>query len=424
MSETTRFILTLFFILILNILLFAQQPVVNEHSIKFNPVTMGGSTEASLVGEDGLFMKTTDGGVSWTEYSTNLTNVLYSHSYLSGSIIITVGENGVILKSTDNGENWTLNVSVTTINLNDIEIFNTENALICGDSGVVFLSTDEGGSWSQITSGTNENLSDINFISQTVGFITGDNSTLLKTTNGGLTWEINNLTFGTFNLNSVYAVNEDTITVVGDEGRIFSTIDGGEFWFAPSGISLTSNINDVLFFNDSEGILVGDDALILRTTDGGATWEEVYINAPNSMTDFKSVSFSSPTNGIIVGKDGAEIYSTDGGENWYEVLPYLMASRQMAPRGETIKNLSNYPNPFNPSTSISYQITKDASVSLKVYDLTGKEVANIFSGNQKAGNYTFKFDSFNLSSGVYFYVVRVNTGLNETSKTMKMILTK
>jgi FG-GAP-like repeat/Secretion system C-terminal sorting domain len=63
----------------------------------------------------------------------------------------------------------------------------------------------------------------------------------------------------------------------------------------------------------------------------------------------------------------------------------------------------NYPNPFNPSTVISYSINKNSFINLKVYDLTGKEVAVLVNENQRAGTYSVNFNAGNFPSGVYFY---------------------
>jgi hypothetical protein len=63
----------------------------------------------------------------------------------------------------------------------------------------------------------------------------------------------------------------------------------------------------------------------------------------------------------------------------------------------------NYPNPFNPTTIISYSIPKSAVVTLKVYDVLGKEIAILINGNQNVGTYNVSFDASHFSSGVYFY---------------------
>ena len=81
----------------------------------------------------------------------------------------------------------------------------------------------------------------------------------------------------------------------------------------------------------------------------------------------------------------------------------------------------NYPNPFNPSTSIAYSIPKDAYVTLKVYDITGKEVASLVNQQVSAGNYTVNFnaDTYRLSSGIYFY--KLSAGNEVTVKKLTLI---
>jgi len=80
----------------------------------------------------------------------------------------------------------------------------------------------------------------------------------------------------------------------------------------------------------------------------------------------------------------------------------------------------NYPNPFNPSTTINYTIPKSGLVSMKVFDISGREVANLINEVKTAGTYDFKFNASNLSSGVYFY--RLQSG--NFIETKKMFLLK
>ena len=80
----------------------------------------------------------------------------------------------------------------------------------------------------------------------------------------------------------------------------------------------------------------------------------------------------------------------------------------------------NYPNPFNPSTTIKYQIPKPGMVTLKVYDILGKEVAGLVNEFQNAGRYNVNFDASKLASGVYIYQIRSN----EYTSSKKMMLLK
>lgn len=80
----------------------------------------------------------------------------------------------------------------------------------------------------------------------------------------------------------------------------------------------------------------------------------------------------------------------------------------------------NYPNPFNPSTTIKYAIPLDGNVKIKIYDILGKEVLSLLSEFKKAGIYNIKFNSDNLTSGIYFY--KIISG--NYSATKKMLLLK
>jgi len=80
----------------------------------------------------------------------------------------------------------------------------------------------------------------------------------------------------------------------------------------------------------------------------------------------------------------------------------------------------NFPNPFNPSTMISYSIPQNSFVTLKVYDIIGNEVATLVNQTQSAGKYDVRFDASSLSNGVYLYSIKTD---NFTS-TKKMILMK
>ncbi len=87
---------------------------------------------------------------------------------------------------------------------------------------------------------------------------------------------------------------------------------------------------------------------------------------------------------------------------------------------ESIYLYQNYPNPFNPTTTIEFAIPKSEYVSLRIYDALGREVKDLFSGNLNAGNHKIDFAANNISSGIYFYVLKTNTFCDQK----KMIVMK
>jgi hypothetical protein len=84
------------------------------------------------------------------------------------------------------------------------------------------------------------------------------------------------------------------------------------------------------------------------------------------------------------------------------------------------KLFDNYPNPFNPTTQIKYSVKENGLVTLRVYDVLGKEVAELVSEEKPSGTYTVTFDASTLSSGIYFYAITAK----DFQRSKKMILIK
>jgi hypothetical protein len=80
----------------------------------------------------------------------------------------------------------------------------------------------------------------------------------------------------------------------------------------------------------------------------------------------------------------------------------------------------NFPNPFNPTTNIRYSIVKTTQVTLKVYDILGRQIQTLINTVQTPGQYTITFNAQDLASGIYFY--QLNAG--SFSSTKKLILLK
>ena len=115
----------------------------------------------------------------------------------------------------------------------------------------------------------------------------------------------------------------------------------------------------------------------------------------------------------IMKKDSAEMQS-------YPIMLNVTATAVRVANAPLRFGLSaNYPNPFNPTTAISYELSVVSHVSLKVYDVLGREVATLTNSRLNAGSYTVTFNARDLASGIYFYRL-VAGGLIITKKMVLM----
>ena len=150
------------------------------------------------------------------------------------------------------------------------------------------------------------------------------------------------------------------------------------------------------------------------TTNAGINWTR-QTGWPNALM---SVFFINKDTGWVCGMNGLILKTITGGitsvNNIKSKLPDNFALFQ------------NYPNPFNPVTKIKFDIKKSvvssqySVVSLKVYDITGREINTLVNEQLQPGTYEVTFDGSNLPSGIYFY--KLNAG--NYSETKKLILMK
>jgi hypothetical protein len=159
---------------------------------------------------------------------------------------------------------------------------------------------------------------------------------------------------------------------------------------------------------------------IIKTTDGGKTWNS-QITPTYSLTD---IFFINENIGWAVG-DG--IFKTTNGGG-------IMSVKDKNGNGTLPKQITlyqNYPNPFNPSTIISWQLTSNSHVTLKIYDILGREIATLVNKDLNIGSHSINWEASKMASGVYFYrlsVQSINGQKNgsfigiATSETKKMIL--
>jgi photosystem II stability/assembly factor-like uncharacterized protein len=338
----------------------------------------------AAVGEQGTILRTTNGGEIWNKQNSSTDKWLCGVCFIDENNGIAVGEGGTILRTTNGGIAWNLPSIQTSAYLEYLRraCFSNGNYTIVGDDGIILKSTDGGKNWFQQTSGTISTLYDVYYSDDKNGIIIGGISNpdfsnqgiILKTTNGGETWETKS--------------NEETPLLLGFD-----------------------------FIDKDNGIAVGAHEVILRTTNGGINWVEQFLGPENY--DLDGVSFNSINNIVAVGDLGS-LFTTDGGKNWIRQSWTFIDEDNNSSGHNNFLLRQNYPNPFNPSTNIEFRIAEFGFVSLKVYDILGREVATLVNEEKHAGNYEVKFNGSGLSSGIYFFKLSTE----DYTSVKKMLLIK
>ena len=245
----------------------------------------------------------------------------------------------------------------------------------------------------------------------------GATSIFAGTQNGGVFVSTNNGTRWTLpstrlSNEIVYALGvEGTNLFAGTGDGVFLSTDNGRSWTAAG----LSNANVSALAISGTNIFAGtiytgvSNGGIFLSTDNGASWTAVSTGLTN--TNISSLAISE-----------TELFAgTNGSGTWRRPLSEMTSVKDGKSAIPTSFSLSqNYPNPFNPTTTISFALPSRSFVSLKVFDVLGRELSTVVSGELQAGTYNRQWSAENMSSGVYFY--RIQSGSFAAVK--KMLLLK
>lgn len=351
-------------------------------------------------------------------------------------------------------------------------------------SGVwkIYNTTDGGNTWNYqfaFTQTGNSSIASMLFINDSTGWVFGDAwrngsylSSIFKTTTGGKTWttydvdEKYNITDGYFISDSVgwaYGFVFDVPYPTPKEYVLLKTTNAGinwdKIWSSPYESSDRYSLQGIsfLYFSDNNNggyfrnVADQTQTIFEKTTDGGITWSGRHYFYPSLYASCIDSEYNIYTYRY---EDSAIVVSNNGGASWgtkSDKFP-AFASKLIFITKDTAYGLSNigalyksttgggitsinnisetlpknfilmqnYPNPFNPTTTIDYSIPKESFVTIKVYDMLGREVATLINEEKNAGEYSVKFNGSILASGVYLYRMKAGNFI----QTKKMILMK
>jgi photosystem II stability/assembly factor-like uncharacterized protein len=402
------------------------------------------------------------GSVSAQWAKTTSPTTTYIRALLVKDSFLFAGTSGAsVLRSTDDGFTW----NPANAGLGPYSIFDFgkegEN-LFVSSTGGVFRSTDNGAHWAYAQQGIIEGYYILSFATRdSTLFAVSFGKGAYRTRDHGATWTSINNGLTSVWLTFALATDEGVFIGSSDNG-VFRTTDDGDTWVPVSnGLPWAhydaSKHNTVTSLCYSASWLYAgfEYAGVYRSSDGGASWQV----ANNGFLDVFMGSIQSlcvAGQAILASTLNYGIYSsTNGGDSWIQInegfdnnsrsmdvmvvkgskifaVPYYGSDLWWRPLSEitSVNELSsglppqfrleqNFPNPFNPTTNIEYQLPEPSYVTLKVYDVLGQEVATVVRGEEPAGRRSLVFDASSLPSGVYVY--RLTAGARVLAKKFIMV---
>ena len=420
--------------------------VDNTNSLFTEDVSFLDNNKVIMVG--GNIFISTNTGINWTQSNKRLDASGGGCVLLSPSTAF-LGNDLFISKTTNSGLSW---VKDTSIRIRHFYFINSNTGMAIGQDQI-YRTTNSGNNWIDLSGIVSiDNYNDIKFINNQTGIIAGSSqqipdTTIVKlTTNGGINWQRFTINH-TGGISGCDMIDINTFYVV--NGNIYKTTNSGSNWIQQTNYNDGTEFWNIKFLNANTGFAGGTGnnyfaGCIVKTTNGGNNWFNIYSDSTFYVTSLNITPQNKIT--IILTYNSQFLnyskicVSTDLGITWNKqfetqneelfCVSYLDSIHAMASGGPilftyppgsfiNVKNISsevpekfelkqNYPNPFNPSTIIRYQITNSRFVTLKVYDILGREIETLVNEFQKAGTYETQFPNNQytinqLASGVYFY---------------------
>lgn len=380
--------------------------------------------------------KTSDGGYTWVSTLVGSTAGAFRSIGFADTLNGWIGTLSVggtnIFKTSDGGQSWLPSLVSNpqdSIGICGISVINKDTVYAAGRyyGPAHFYKTTNGGNNWQVTDLAKYGihyLIDCHFFNADSGFITGgtgisssnSKGMVLFTSNAGATWEVKKITnsTGTWGWKISFPTRETgyiSLERIGSGARYFlKTTNGGETWQENTFSNTSISVQGIGFINENTGWIGGNYVgssgnAGYETTDGGETW--------NPMGYFKHINRIRILNDTLAYASGDRIYkyTRDSTVN-------INLTSSEIPDKFTL--FQNFPNPFNPSTEISFEIPHKNLVKLSVFNSLGQKVAVLVYSNLSAGKYKINFDASNLSAGIYFY--KLEYGGNFAVK--KMVIVK
>ena len=374
---------------------------INGNSLFFIDENIGWLVRETFnIYTDAIF-KTTDGGVTWIPKATQSAFSVYFIDINTGWV---VGKNGSIRKSTDGGETWITKTSETTNNLNCVKFYDSNIGMCVGNEGTALLSTDGGETWVPQNSGTTSDLKSVIFTNSTTVWISGSNGTISNSTDLGSSWaSYDEVTEN--DLTSLCFINENTGWVGGMNGTILKYQNN----IVPVDlISFAANVNnDLVELSWRTATEINNYGFEIERCSDMQNWNNIGFVEGHGNSSSPYSYFFTDRNAVGGNKLKYRLKQVDINGNY-------KYSNEI--------EVEIVPNPFNPNTTIRYQLPKESKIVIKIYDILGAEVKTILNDIKEPGIYEVVLNPQSLPSGTYFY--RIIAGDPSTGSAQVFVETK
>jgi photosystem II stability/assembly factor-like uncharacterized protein len=325
---------------------------------------------------------------------------------------------GGVYRSTDGGASFTL-VGLSGETVRDLLCHPADgNILWAATYAGVFYSTDGGGTWQQRSAGlqvVRVNNLEMDPQDPAVLYCGTYLGYAYKSTDGGQNWSLVNQGLGAdiiFDID-VSPFDSDLVIAGGIETKgVWRSTDGGATWSSASTGLINKSVWSVEFDpHDPDRVFAGTQGGVAVSYDGGLTWQDFSTGLVISDIRDVKVDPSDPATVFVASYGGGLFVHTEGVTDAPRVAPVAALLRP------------NYPNPFNPSTTLAFEIEGEAPapVRLEVYDLRGRRVAGLVDERLAPGLYRRTWNALDgtgarVASGSYLAVLRVDGAVAGTRK--------
>lgn len=400
----------------------------------------------------GRVWRTTDGGVNWTQltapsgpepyciWAIDVNTAFIGDGGAGGGL----GGNAKVFKTTNGGTTWTMVLSTGGSGgfINGIVFSRTTPSFGIAQSDPpnglgqpywIAKTTDGGNTWALsspqppgISAAASAQNSIVVIDNQFYGFgLNAGAARVYFTSNGGTSWTIGNLGVGVSPcFVSGFAVKSDKTAGIGAPSNSLPNIarstNGCVSWTAVNTGAGVSGYCVMQWIHGSSLCYLstqsGTAGCIKRSTNDGATWTQMTTGGIVGGSPGHHFDYFKEANNVVhlylVASDGSIIRYRDS-----SLVVGINVNNGSTPTEYKLEQ--NFPNPFNPTTTINYALPKASVVTIKVYDMLGNEIMDLVNEQKPAGNHSATVDASGLASGVYFYTIKA--GDFAASKKMTLV---